>query len=103
MKSQSQVSMNRRHRRSYLKHVGILEAKRNLKLKDWVQVCTRNQEEGLKRHTEYEETIRKSIESQLSQVEQRLRVSCNEMGFDKERTDAHINNWMESLKPWPNF
>ncbi len=103
MKNQPQQWMSRRQRRSYLQHVGILKAKRNLKLKDWMQICSRNQTEGLKRHAEYEEIVRKGIESQLSQVEQRIRVSCNELGFDKDKTEAQVNSWMESLKPWPNF
>lgn len=94
---------NRRQRRSYLKNVGILKAKRDLNLKSWMQLCTNNQADGQKRHTEYEEIVRKNIESQLSKTEQRIRVSCSELGFNKEQTDAQVNQWMESLKPWPNF
>ena len=94
---------NRRQRRSYLKAVGILEAKRGLNLKSWMQICTSNQNDGAKRHSEYEEIVRKNIETQLSQVEQRIRVSCSELGFNKEQTDNQVNQWMESLKPWPNF
>ena len=94
---------NRRQRRSYLKNVGILEAKRGLNNKSWMQLCNSNQKDGTRRHSEYEEIVRKNIESQLSQTEQRIRVSCSELGFNKEQTDSHVNQWMESLKPWPNF
>lgn len=94
---------NRRQRRSYLKAVGILKAKRDLNTKAWMQLCTSNQASGNKRHSEYEEIVRKNIESQLSQTEQRIRISYSEMGFNKEQTDAQVNEWMESLKPWPNF
>ena len=94
---------NRRQRRSYLKNVGILEAKRGLNAQSWMQICASNQKDGAKRHGEYEEIVRKNIETQLSQVEQRIRVSCSEMGFDKKQTDNQVNQWMESLKPWPNF
>lgn len=82
---------------------GILEAKRNLKLSDWVNICTRNQTEGLKRHGEFEDIVRNNIEGQLSQIEQRIRVSYSEMGFNKEQTDNAVSQWTESLKPWPNF
>ena len=103
MKNQTNTWVNRRQRRSYLKHVGVLEAKRNLRLSDWVNICNRNQNEGLKRHGEYEDIVRNSIENQLSQIEQRIRLSCSELGFNKEQTDSKVNQWMESLKPWPNF
>ena len=94
--------MNRRQRRAYMKGVGILKAKRNLALSDWGKVVANNQTDGSRRHGEYEKIILSDLESQLSSIEQRLRVSCAEMGFDKVKTDKHIESWMETIKPWPN-
>lgn len=94
--------MNRRQRRDYMKNVGILKAKNELSISNWCSIVSNNQKDGQRRSEEYGKRILDNLESQLSQIEQRLRVSCSEMGFDKAKTDQHIESWMETIKPWPN-
>jgi hypothetical protein len=92
--------MNNRQRRDYLKRVGILKAKSELPYTKWSEVVSKNIEDGKKRHSEYQQMCTDTLEIQLSQMEQRMRVSCSELGFDKNETDIYINDWMEKLKPW---
>lgn len=101
-KKEQKPWMSGRQRRSYLKRVGILKAKRNLQFGKWSEIVANNIKDGNKRSSEYEDIVRNQIESQLLQKEQELRLICAGWGYDKEETDSYINNWMEKLKPWPN-
>ena len=94
--------MNNRQRRAYLKQVGILKAKSKLPYSKWSEVVSGNIKNGNKRHEEYGQLCLDGLESQLSQIEQRMRLSCTELGFDKNESDIYINEWMEKLKPWSN-
>jgi hypothetical protein len=85
-----------------MKNVGILKAKRQLSIDNWCSIVSNNQKDGQRRSEEYGKRVLDGLESQLSQMEQRLRVSCSEMGFDKNKTDQYIESWMETIKPWPN-
>ena len=93
--------MNNRQRRSYLKNVGILKAKSELPYSKWSDVVNNNIKEGKKRHEQYQQNCVDFLETQLSQMEQRMRLACSDFGFDKDQTDSYINDWMEKLKPWP--
>ena len=101
-KKQQAPWMNNRQRRAYLKQVGILKAKSKLPYSKWSDVVSSNIKNGNKRQEEYQQLCLDNLEAQLSQTEQRMRMSCSEWGFDKNETDAYINDWMEKLKPWPN-
>lgn len=101
-KKEQRTWLGRRYRRGYLKSVGILEAKRNLSVKNWSELVSKNITDGNKKSEDYSKIILDLLESQLSSVEQRLRLTCSTMGYDKDKTDQYIQNWMESLKPWPN-
>jgi hypothetical protein len=101
-KQEQKTWLGRRYRRGYLKSVGILEAKRNLNVKSWFDVVSKNIAEGNKKSEDYSQIILDLLESQLSSVEQRLRLTCSTMGYDKDKTDKYIQTWMDGLKPWPN-
>lgn len=102
-KSAPKQWINRKTRRQYLKRAGILKSKSKLNFRDRSSIISSNIENGKKRCQEFENLVRNSIEEQLMQIEKSLVLNCNQAGYTKEQTDAYIESWHESLKPWPNY
>lgn len=102
VQEQKQVWVNRHQRRAYLRNAGIVRMKSKLNFKTWLKIVTNNIKNGKKRHEEYQQLILKDMETKLEAMEQRIRLSCNELGYTKEQADDHVQKWINGLKPWPN-
>ena len=102
-KVEEQISMpdqrwfNRRERRLYMKRAGILKARKNMNLTDYLEDVRKSIEAGRKLHDEYTEMQEKFRYEQLERKESDIRQSLKDRGFKKKEIESRINKWHDSI------
>lgn len=88
---------NRKDRRSYMKRAGILKARRNMNLKDYLEDVHKSIEAGKKLSTEYSEIQDKARYERLERKESDIRQSLKDRGLKKKDIEARITKWQDYI------
>lgn len=91
---------NNSQRRKYLKSVGFLKQKSNMRgrrFSEYLKMIFENQQKGQELHDEYTEMISKKEYERLSKIESTIIERMTSEGYNKEEIDKYINSWQDSM------